>query len=163
MQQYTEHHACPNCQLLATENEQLRTDLADALFDPIWDIGTRQGAERRLTELVGQYVAIVLDVDAMHDHNARLGHAEVDRRLAGIMRTIRTDDTYAGRWLRGDEIVVFCDQANAEGLSVRLLVLFELFGLGATITVTEASRSGIADGIAAIGRAKQNGKRGTIL
>lgn len=151
------------CTTCAPRIAQLEADLASALHDPIWGIGTRQAVERRLTGLSGLLSTIVLDIDGMHGANERFGHAGVDERISKIMQSVRTDDTYAGRWLRGDEIVIFCDQANAEGLAVRLLILFEMYGMGATITVAPATREGIAEGIARIDAAKANGQRGQIL
>lgn len=141
----------------------LEAELAQALHDPIWQIGTRQAVERRLTALGPDIVAVVLDIDKMHDRNAEFGHAGVDWRVARIMESIRAGDTYAGRWLQGDEIVVFTNEANAEGLAVRLLILFEMYGMSATIATAPATREGIALGIAAIERAKEAGQRGEIL
>jgi GGDEF domain-containing protein len=158
-----DYGTCTTCRAMEREVERLRAELADAHHDPVWGIGTRQAVERRMTELTGQQAAIVLDIDDMHGANSRLGHAEVDRRIAGIMQTLRNGDTYAGRWLRGDEIVVFCDRADADGLAIRLLVLFELYGLGATIAITAATRDGVDGGIFRIGGAKSAGRRGEIL
>lgn len=150
------HNHCTRC-------TQLEADLAAALHDPIWQIDTRQAVERRLTALGPDIAAIVLDIDRMHDRNAEFGHAGVDWRVAQVMQTVRGDDTYAGRWLQGDEIVVFCNEANTEGLAMRLLIAFEMRGMGATITITPATREGIAEGIATIDAAKRAGQRGEIL
>lgn len=160
------HHdygTCASCQAMEREVERLRGELADAHHDPIWDIGTRQAVERRLTILAPGQAAIVLDIDDMHGANGRFGHDGVDWRIAGIMRLIRSDDAYAGRWKRGDEVAVICNAANAPGLAIRLLILFELYGLSATIVIAPATRGGIDAGIARIGAAKQAGQRGQIL
>lgn len=141
----------------------LEAELAQALHDPIWQIDTRQAVERRLTALGPDIVAVVLDIDKMHDRNAEFGHAGVDWRVAQIFQSVRRDDTYAGRWLQGDEIVVFCNVANAPGLAIRLLVLFEMRGMSATITTAPATRGGIADGITRIEAAKQADQRGRIV
>lgn len=142
---------------------QLEQELAQAYHDPAWQINTRQAMERRLTQLTGARAAIVLDVDRMHDANERFGHAGVDWRISRIFRSVRQDDTCIGRWLQGDEVVVICDAAQSGELAIRLLVLFEMYGMSATIAVAVATREGIAQGIVAIDVAKREGRRGTIL
>lgn len=151
---------CTDC---APRIAQLEQELAQALHDPIWGIATRQGVERRLTELSPDQAAIVLDLDDMHGANARFSHAGVDWRVTQVMQSIRADDTFAGRWLQGDEIVVFANAANAPGLAERLLILLEMRGMGATIAIAEATREGIAEGVARIDQAKREGRRGQIL
>jgi GGDEF domain-containing protein len=146
-----------------TRCTELEIELARAYHDPIWQIDTRQAVERRLTQLGTGYAAVVLDIDRMHAANERFGHAGVDWRIAQIFQSVRRDDTYAGRWLQGDEIVVFCNVANAPGLAIRLLVLFEMRAMGATITMAPATREGIAEGIARIDAAKRAGQRGAIV
>lgn len=154
---------CGTCTRKNARIARLKAELANAYHDPIWDIETRQGIERRMPHLRTSYVAIVIDLDCMHDRNREFGHAGVDWRITRIFQHVRRDDSYAGRWLRGDEIVMFVHQNDAEGLAIRLLVTFEMYGMSATMLIAPASYEGIASGIAAIDAAKDAGRRGQIL
>ena len=160
---YHDFYICGTCQAMVAENARLTAELSTAEFDAIWGIYKREGLERRMPHLRSGYAALVIDLDQMHDRNLEFGHAGVDWRMTQVFLRIRENDTYAGRWKRGDEVVVFVHQDDAEGLAIRALVTCELYGMPATMVLVSATLAGIASGIAAIEVAKKAGKRGQIL
>lgn len=154
------YSTCITCQAMAAEVERLTVELAHAEHDPIWGIHNRQGVERRMKHLTDEHATIVLDLDKMHDANAALGHDGVDQRLNKIMRIA---DVLSGRWLRGDEIVLFPHQDDAIGLAYRILGALQAHDLSATIAVVWGNtHQAISLGLARIEQAKADDQRGRV-
>lgn len=151
---------CTTCPIVA----QLRAELDQAHRDPIWGIYSRQGVERRMAHLTTEHATIVVDLDDMHGANAAYGHAGVDRRVARALGCIRHNDVLAGRWLRGDEVVLFPRTADALGLAHRLLGALLALDLSATIVVVWGNdQASIAAGLARIETAKHANERGRVF
>lgn len=154
---------CTTCPIVT----DLRAQLDAAYRDPIWGIYSRQGIERRMAHLRPGMATIVIDIDHMHDCNTTFGHDGVDARVASIFQAIRAEDAedmLIGRWLRGDEVVIFVHQDDAIGLARRLLGTFRAYAMSATAAlVWRCDTAGIKVGCARIEVAKEAGERGRIF
>lgn len=154
---------CTTYTLKDQEIARLRADLESAYHDPIWNIYSRQGIERRMPYLDRGMAVIVIDIDRMHDANAAYTHGGVDWRLRQILAGIRSDDTLIGRWKQGDELVIFVRLVHAAGLAQRLSAAFLAHGMSMTAAiVSNATHVGIAAGIARIETAKLSDGRGRV-
>lgn len=142
---------------------RLEADLHDALHDPIWNIASRQGIERRMLDLDPTYAIVVGDLDYLHDCNTRYGHEGVDARMRMAL-TLRRTDVCVGRWLRGDEFIAPVKRRNARGLARRLQRRLVAVGLSATFAVVYGiNTQAVAAGIARIELAKRMNERGKIF
>lgn len=155
-----DYGTCKTCQTMVEEVERLRSALDTAERDPIWGIYSRQGVERRMRQLTAEYATVVIDLDDMHGKNAAFGHHGVDTRVTKVMRQA---DVLSGRWLRGDEIVLFPHKAEALGLAHRVLGGFFVLDLSATIAVVWGNtQDAIALGLLRIEEAKEANQRGRV-
>lgn len=158
-----EHATCTSCTDKDALIALLTAERDAAEFDSIWGIYKREGVERRMAHLRTGMAVVVVDIDGMHDANTRYGHAGVDRRVTRVMCAVRTDDTLAGRWQQGDELVIFCHQDDAIGLARRLLAEFRADDMSATAAVVfEPTHAGVALGQAQIEVAKRANQRGRV-
>lgn len=154
---------CTTCAAKDQTIAQLIAERDAAEFDVVWGIYKREGLERRMAHLRAGMAVIVIDIDGMHQANDAYGHEGVDRRVTRIMAAVRTDDTLAGRWQAGDELVLFCHQDDAIGLAQRLLSEFRTDAMSATAAIVfEPTHAGVAIGQAQIEAAKRANRRGRV-
>lgn len=151
---------CTTCPIVS----ELRAELDQALRDPIWGIYSRQGIERRMRHLTTDHATIVVDMDKMHHANTAFGHDGVDSRITRALACIRSADVLAGRWLRGDEVVLFPLAVDAIGLAHRLLGALLALDMSATIAVVWGNdRAAVTVGTAQIETAKEQDQRGRVF
>ena len=125
----------PTLDDLYREITRLEAALQDAEHDPLWDILTRNGVDRRLTETQPGYDVIYADLDYLHERNETLGSDEVDRRMQQALRLRAADLLLAGRWKRGDEVLFLAAAGTGTGAALRLLAALRAVDLSATCCV----------------------------
>lgn len=147
------------------EIERLRAELRAADHDPIWQIYTRVGMERRIPRPESGMAVIAPDIDEMHERNAHYTHDGLDARMVAALLCVREhDEVVCGRWYQGDEILIFCPAADAVRLAERLRTDMHVYGLSATFAVAGGcTRAHIAEAFARIESAKEQGERGRVL
>ena len=126
---------------------------------------TRQGGLERLRRLSGAVDIVFLDIDHMHDANAQLGYAEVNRRLRAAFQIRRVDTILICRWFSGDEILAVTKAGDGAGLAERLQGRMQALGLSATIGVVRgtAYAQAIERASAIVTSAKAENRRGQVV
>lgn len=136
--------------------------------DVTYGILTRQGGEAAWRRLGKRRIHIVfLDIDYMHQANARWGYAEVDRRIASALH-IRQSDAFLMRWYSGDEVIAVI-YGDGFGLAQSIQKGFQAVCMSATFGVivdVNPSKTSIIAAVqqaaAKVQQAKNEGRRGTI-
>lgn len=109
---------------------------------------------------------VFLDVDNMHDANAKYGYQEVDKKLKSAFSKIRSDERL-GRWYSGDELVLLVSQDGAFIAADRILQALLNEGLSATFGIVKAEGEFLSDCVkkasSLVQESKSQGIRGVIL
>jgi len=150
-------------------NKAEALQLLDAMaHDQVYGCYSRQGLELVAWPRIknrAQYV-IFADLDNIHDLNAELGYAEVDRRVRNALKMRSSDITATGRWYSGDEIVWIISEGDPNGLVNRLQTALEKQGLSATFGIVKVTSTKLAvnveQAIAKVQDAKKMGERGSV-
>jgi GGDEF domain-containing protein len=107
------------------EIDELTRKVREMSWDDVFGMWTR-AAFLQFCRIMprGERAVALLDLDRVHDLNARLGYAEVDRRVkASFSIPLRSSDIVA-RWYSGDEIVILFD-GGPESAAAKLEALRE--------------------------------------
>lgn len=122
---------------------QLLQEIETLSHDPIWGCYTRAALELRWNEFSKNAVSVVYaDIDHMHDLNSKYSHAEVDKRIKGVIEHVRhttgkrSGDTVASRWLNGDEVVFILHSGDAQLFCERIRASFQDVGISVTMAHT---------------------------
>ncbi len=105
------------------EIDELMRKLREVSWDEVFGMWTRAAFLQFCRVMPrGERAVALVDLDKIHDLNAEIGYAEVDRRVkAAFSIPLRTSDIVA-RWYSGDEIVILFD-AGPEGAAAKLEAL----------------------------------------
>lgn len=135
-----------------------------AHYDEAFGMLTRQGLDARLDRLTSAVDVLFVDLDQIHELNARLGYTEVDRMVRSAFQLRRGDALIVGRYYSGDEIILVAPTGDGKGLAERLQVRLGAVGLSATIAVASAApRSAIETAKIQVQAAKASGTRGCVI
>jgi len=111
---------------LQSENEELK-------LNSNYGILTRKGLEIEHRKLTGSRIAVMIDIDYLHQLNDQYGDQEPVNELIRSAFNFRDDDLLvSGNWASGDEIA-FIVRANPEGFMFRLAASLANYGLSATM------------------------------
>jgi GGDEF domain-containing protein len=116
--------------------------------DDVYGVYTRSGGleeVQRQFQKDTTYDVVFLDLDHMHDANARWGYAEVDRRIRETMTSLSLPSEFLAkdllkmRWYSGDEIVVITAKGAGDRAAQDLSKGFSSRGLSGTFSVIESA------------------------
>lgn len=117
---------------LLAEIEALRATVAILSVHQGFGVLTCEAGRLALQQAQGSEVDVVYcDLDGLHGLNARLGYAEVDRRVRAAFRR-RASDTVAALKASGDEFFFIAAPGTGAGLAARLQAELVARGLSAT-------------------------------
>lgn len=134
---------------------------------PTYKVLTRQGLDLywQQTRRKSNLAVVFLDLDFMHELNAKLGYQAVDAKIAKAMQT-RKGETIA-RWYSGDELVCIVPAADAAQCADRLRRSLQSQGLSATFGIapvdpTEPLANAVNVAAGLVQSAKAQNRRGEI-
>lgn len=146
------------------EIARLNAVIENLITDRAYGCYTRQGLEMKYT---GCGDVIFLDLDGMHDANAKYGYRIVDEKIAASINAVtRKGESFAGRWYSGDEIVLVVDCGAGMDVAQRLMNAFNSNDLSATMSVVTAQASLVdtmKDATDLVQQSKNNNVRGVII
>lgn len=121
--------------------QQLQDEINILAHDPIWGCYTRPACELYWNEFTTGAVAVVyMDIDHMHDLNAKYGHEGTDSRIRGVIANVRHgergNDIVASRWLNGDELVFILKSGDPYAFCARMKHEFGKVGISVTQAFT---------------------------
>lgn len=118
---------------LLKELQRLQAENAELKYNPNYGILTRQGLEMEHRKLTGPRIAVMIDIDHLHELNARYGDQEPVNALLRAAFDFRHEDLLiSGNWASGDEIA-FIIRSDPEGFMFRLAASLASHGLSATM------------------------------
>jgi GGDEF domain-containing protein len=137
---------------------------------PVFNIPTRQAVEakwKHQSKIKNLAIAFI-DIDFMHDLNAKYGYVEVDRRIAEAFKVIRRDELIS-RFYSGDEFILLVPAEHIGLVVQRLMTAFHEQGISATCGIiqhVQGSKS-LAEAVKPaqdlVQELKRQGIRGVVL
>lgn len=135
---------------------------------PIFGCLTREGIDthwRRVERRHHQLAILFMDIDNMHDCNSSYGWESVNQRITAALKSVRSTE-FAGRWQRGDELIVVAPRNDAEQAAERIAEAFRVNELSVTIGIADCKSQALSENVqmaaTLVHVAKQQGARGTI-
>lgn len=117
--------------------KDLTADRDSLLYDPVFGCLNRAGLERQWTITRATHGIIFFDLDNMKQANDRFSYDGVNARIKlALLRSVRADETYAGRWFSGDELVLCAPKQVLVTIAERAKLAFADEGLTFTAAIS---------------------------